>query len=148
MGKTIRLKKFLGCVSAQSLTTRTRDFRTLRSNIFAKTKKFAKPFLPVHMGPIPILSFCLVQTNLFSGSNSLLKAWNTKTLVIQELFHFSITNVFFFFFSNYLPFEIFISGWNILRTTNNFPVCLHPSSPLPPLSPPPPSSSSQSNLVY
>ena len=22
-----------------------------RSNIFAKTKKFAKPFLPVHMGP-------------------------------------------------------------------------------------------------
>ena len=132
MGKTIRLKKFLGCVSAQSLTTRTRDFRTLRSNIFAKTKKFAKPFLPVHMGPIPILSFCLVQTN----PKSLLKASNTKTLVIQELFHFSITNVFFFFFSNYLPFEIFISGSNILRTTNNFQVCLHPSHPLP-LSPPP-----------
>ena len=26
-------------------------FQTLRSNIFAKTKNFAKPFLPVHMGP-------------------------------------------------------------------------------------------------
>ena len=28
------------------------DFRTLRSNIFAKTKKLAKPFLRVLMGPI------------------------------------------------------------------------------------------------
>ena len=26
-------------------------FRTLRSNIFAKTKKIVIPFLPVHMGP-------------------------------------------------------------------------------------------------
>ena len=33
------------CVSAWSLTMRTRDFRSLRLNIFAK------PFLPVHMGP-------------------------------------------------------------------------------------------------
>ena len=26
-------------------------FCTLKSNIFAKTKKFAKPFLPIHLGP-------------------------------------------------------------------------------------------------
>ena len=32
------------------MITQTRDFRTLRSNIFEKTKKFGKPFLPVHMG--------------------------------------------------------------------------------------------------
>ena len=28
------------------------DFRTLLSNIFTKTKKFAKPFSPVHPGRI------------------------------------------------------------------------------------------------
>ena len=52
-------------MSAQSLTTRVSDymdmvlvtmrtcnFRTLRSNIFAKTIKFVKLFLPVHMGPM------------------------------------------------------------------------------------------------
>ena len=39
------------CVSALSLSTRTRDFQTLRPNIFPKTKKFAKPFVPVHLGP-------------------------------------------------------------------------------------------------
>ena len=38
-------------VSAQSLTMRTHNFRTLLSNIFTQTKKFAKPFLPVNMGP-------------------------------------------------------------------------------------------------
>ena len=32
-------------------TTRTCDFRMLVSNIFTKTKKFAKWFLPVHMRP-------------------------------------------------------------------------------------------------
>ena len=30
---------------------RTPDFQTLRSNISAKSKNFAKPFLPDHMGP-------------------------------------------------------------------------------------------------
>ena len=39
------------CVSALSLSTRTRDFQTLRPNIFPKTKKFAKPFVPVNLGP-------------------------------------------------------------------------------------------------
>ena len=29
-----------------------REFRTLRSNSFAKTKKSAKPYLPVHVGPM------------------------------------------------------------------------------------------------
>ena len=38
----------------------TRFFELLRSNIFAKTKKFAKPFLPVHMGP---------RTNFFAKKN-------------------------------------------------------------------------------
>ena len=37
-------------MSALSLTTQTADFRTLRSNISAKTKNFAKPFLPVQLG--------------------------------------------------------------------------------------------------
>ena len=44
-------------MSAKSVTARTRDFRTLRPNIFAKSKKVAKPFLPVHMWP---------RSNLFS----------------------------------------------------------------------------------
>ena len=30
--------------------SRTRNFRTLQSNVFAKTKKFMKPFSPVPMG--------------------------------------------------------------------------------------------------
>ena len=38
------------CIHCQ-LTMQARDFRTLQSNIFAKTKKFAKPFLFVHRGP-------------------------------------------------------------------------------------------------
>ena len=38
-------------MSTKSVTARTRDFRTLRLNIFAKTKKVAKPFLPVRMWP-------------------------------------------------------------------------------------------------
>ena len=33
------------------MTKRTRDFRTLRSNILAKTKKFVKLFLSVFKGP-------------------------------------------------------------------------------------------------
>ena len=31
---------------------RTSDFRTLLLNIFAKTIRVSKPFLPVHMGPM------------------------------------------------------------------------------------------------
>ena len=38
-------------VSVQSTTMLTPDFRTLRSNISAKTKHFAIPLLTVHMGP-------------------------------------------------------------------------------------------------
>ena len=53
------------CVSAQSFTTWTSNFRTLRSNIFAKTKMFAKLFLPVHIGP---RSNILSKTN--NGPNS------------------------------------------------------------------------------
>ena len=33
------------------LTTQPRDFIALGSNIFAKTKKIAEPFLPVHIEP-------------------------------------------------------------------------------------------------
>ena len=39
------------CVSAKSLTTQTHNFWTLGSNLFAKTKKLAKPCVPDHMGP-------------------------------------------------------------------------------------------------
>ena len=46
--KTV-LEKF--SFSQKNLCTRTRDFRTLRSNIFSKIKKFANAFLPVHIGP-------------------------------------------------------------------------------------------------
>ena len=38
------------CPHSQRLTL-TPDYRTLRSNISAKTKNFAKLFLPVHRGP-------------------------------------------------------------------------------------------------
>ena len=71
---------------AQSLTTWTCDFQTLRSNIFAKYEKFVKPFLPVHMGlrlnllsknnnsrkfrdAVPLLE-CLVHKITFSEMNS------------------------------------------------------------------------------
>ena len=37
-------------VSAYSLTTPTHNFPSLLLNIFAKTKTFAKPFKPVHVG--------------------------------------------------------------------------------------------------
>ena len=40
----------------------TPDFRSLRPNIFAKTKNFAKPFLTVHMGS---------RSNLLSQKNCL-----------------------------------------------------------------------------
>ena len=44
------------------------DNADTRSNIFAKTKKFAKPFSPVHMGPM---------SNLFS--KKVLHCWRTVT---------------------------------------------------------------------
>ena len=50
-----RQKKVFECVytSNPPYLKKNLDFRILRSNIFAKTKKFAKPFLPNHMGPRP-----------------------------------------------------------------------------------------------
>ena len=42
---------YVDTVSTYSLTTRTRDFRTLNSNIFVKTKKFAKNGLDCLYGP-------------------------------------------------------------------------------------------------
>ena len=46
----------------------TRNFRTLRWNIFAKTKKFAKPFSPVQTGP---------QSNLLSKKWSII-SWHCR----------------------------------------------------------------------
>ena len=49
-----RVLYLCGQVTKHVLTSRKRfrDYRTLLSNIFAKTKKFAQPFWPVHMGLI------------------------------------------------------------------------------------------------
>ena len=45
----------------EKFACRESDFWTLRSNVFAKTNKFAKPILPVHMGPM---------SNLLSNKNN------------------------------------------------------------------------------
>ena len=63
-------------MSAKSLTTRTRDFRTLPLNIFEKTKKFAKPFSPVHMG---------LRSNLLSNKNG---RKSRETVTLRNLFKF------------------------------------------------------------
>ena len=56
------------------------DFRTLRSNIFAKTKKLAKPFLRVIMGPISW--HCpFSQSSLFGWKSK--KRWVYTVYVIQ-----------------------------------------------------------------
>ena len=59
---TIRQKEEFRCVQrlCRCLRSRTAHFRTLLSNISAKTKNFAKLFLPVHMGP---------RSNLLSQEN-------------------------------------------------------------------------------
>ena len=49
---------------AKSLTTRTHNFLSLRLNIVAISKKFAKPFLPVH---------------IWSKSNGLIKKTGQKS---------------------------------------------------------------------
>ena len=53
------------------VTMWTCNFRTLRSNIFAKTIKFVKLFLPVHMGPMSnLLSKTIMIENLVTLSLS------------------------------------------------------------------------------
>ena len=55
---------------SQILKEQSRNFRTLRSNIFAKTKKFVKPFLSVRVGPRSnLLSQNLVTLPLLPAYN-------------------------------------------------------------------------------
>ena len=62
------------------MCTRERDFQTLRSNIFAKTKKFANTFLPVHMGP---------WSNLLSNNGQ--KSRDTVPLMDQSMQNMAVS---------------------------------------------------------
>ena len=53
-------------------------FAEKRSNIFAKTKKFAKPFLHVHLGP---------RSNLLSKQNNSQKFHDIVPLILQYINH-------------------------------------------------------------